>query len=134
MRFRRLTNILDSRAQFHQCSTYSFYARRSRMRKKDSQVSSVIWHFWDLRACKKRQSSQQCHLALLGHTSVKAARKTLVKLTIVLSPLVKWVVLPLQVLNWRVLWAQEFGTGKNISITLTLKLFWTFGNLLVKNT
>jgi len=30
---------------------------------------------------KKRQSSQQCHLALLGPTSVKAARKTLVKLT-----------------------------------------------------
>jgi hypothetical protein len=30
----------------------------------------------------KRQSSQQCHLALLGHTSVKAARKTLVKLTL----------------------------------------------------
>jgi len=38
---------IDSRAQFHQHSTYSFYARRSRMRKK-------------------RQSSQQCHLALLG--------------------------------------------------------------------
>jgi len=30
---------------------------------------------------KKRQSSQQCGLALLGPTSVKAARKTLVKLT-----------------------------------------------------
>jgi hypothetical protein len=30
---------------------------------------------------KKRQSSQQCHLALLGRTSVKAAHKTLVKLT-----------------------------------------------------
>ncbi len=36
--------------QFHQRSTYSFYAGRSRMRKKDSQVSSVVWHFWDLRA------------------------------------------------------------------------------------
>jgi hypothetical protein len=36
---------VDYRAQFHQCSTYSFYARRSRMRKKDSQVSSVIWRF-----------------------------------------------------------------------------------------
>jgi hypothetical protein len=31
--------------------------------------------------CKKRQSSQQCHLALLELTSLKAARKTLVKLT-----------------------------------------------------
>jgi hypothetical protein len=30
---------------------------------------------------KKRQSSQQCHLALLGHTSIKAAHKMLVKLT-----------------------------------------------------
>ncbi len=30
---------------------------------------------------KKRQSSQQCHLALLGPASVKPARKTLVKLT-----------------------------------------------------
>jgi len=30
---------------------------------------------------KKRQSSQQCHLALLGPTRVKAAPKTLVKLT-----------------------------------------------------
>ncbi len=30
---------------------------------------------------KKRQSSQQCHLALLGPMSVKAASRTLVKLT-----------------------------------------------------
>ncbi len=30
---------------------------------------------------QKRQSSQQCRLALLGPTSVKAVRKTLVKLT-----------------------------------------------------
>jgi len=30
---------------------------------------------------KKRQSSQQCHLVLLGPTSIKAARKALVKLT-----------------------------------------------------
>jgi len=30
---------------------------------------------------KKRKSSQQCHLALSGPTSVKAARKMLVKLT-----------------------------------------------------
>jgi len=40
----------------------SFYAHRSQMRKK-------------------RQSSWQCCLALLGPMSVKAARKTLVKLT-----------------------------------------------------
>ncbi len=40
-------------AQFHQRSTYSFYASRSQMGKK-------------------RQSSQQCHLALLGPKSVKA--------------------------------------------------------------
>ncbi len=54
----------NTRAQFHQRSTYSFYTHRSRMRKK-------------------RHSSQQCHLALFGPTSVKAApaRKTLVKLT-----------------------------------------------------
>ncbi len=49
-------------AQFHQRSTYSFYARRSQTRKK-------------------RQSSQQCHLVLLGPTSVKAAQKMLVKST-----------------------------------------------------
>jgi len=54
-----------SLAQFHQRSTYSFYVCRFRMRKK-------------------RQSSQQCHLALLGPTSVKAARKMLVKLTLCL--------------------------------------------------
>ncbi len=51
-----------SLAQFHQRSRYSFYACRSQMRKK-------------------RQSSQQCHLALLGPMSLKAASKTLVKLT-----------------------------------------------------
>jgi len=55
-------SIVYSWAQFHQRSTYSFYARRSRMRKK-------------------RQSSHQYHLALLGPTSVKAARRTLMKLT-----------------------------------------------------
>jgi len=53
---------LDPWAQFHQRSMYSFCACRSRMRKK-------------------KQSSQQCHLPLLGPTSVKAACKTLVKLT-----------------------------------------------------
>jgi len=31
--------------------------------------------------CAKRQSCQQCHLALLGPTIVKAAHKTLVKFT-----------------------------------------------------
>jgi len=49
-------------AQFHQRSTYSFYTSRSRMRKT-------------------RQSSQPCHLALLGPTSVKAAHKPLMKST-----------------------------------------------------
>jgi len=53
---------LHIRAQFHQRSMYSFYARRSQM-------------------CKKRQSSWQCRLALLGPTSVKAVSKMLVKLT-----------------------------------------------------
>jgi len=53
---------IDTWAQFDQRSTYSFYTHRFRM-------------------CKKRQSSQQCHLVLLGLTSLKAAHKTLVKLT-----------------------------------------------------
>jgi len=30
---------------------------------------------------KKKQSNQQCHLALLEPTSIKAARKTVMKLT-----------------------------------------------------
>ena len=42
---------IDTWAQFHQRSMYSFYVCRSQTRKK-------------------RQSSQQCHLALLGPTSV----------------------------------------------------------------
>jgi len=54
--------LLSFWAQFHRRSTYSFYARRSPMRKK-------------------RQSSQQCCLALFGSTSVKVVRKTLMKLT-----------------------------------------------------
>jgi len=49
-------------AQFHQRSVYCFYACRSQKRKK-------------------RQPSWQCCLALLGPTNVKAACKTLVKLT-----------------------------------------------------
>jgi len=48
--------------QFLQRSTYSFYARKSRMRKK--------------------QSSQQCHLTLLGPTGVKAAHWMLMKSTL----------------------------------------------------
>jgi len=51
-----------TRAQFHQRSMYSFYARRSQMRKN-------------------RQSSWQCCLTLLGPTSVKAVHKTLMKLS-----------------------------------------------------
>jgi hypothetical protein len=62
------TRLKDTRAQFHQHSTYSFT------------------HI-DIPNAQKRQSSQQCHLALLGSTSLKAASKTLVKLTPVLSRL-----------------------------------------------
>ncbi len=51
---------IDIWAQFHQCFTQSFYMRRSQMQKNDSQV---------------------VNLTLLGSTSVKAASKTLVKLT-----------------------------------------------------
>jgi len=40
---------IDTWAQYHQRFTCSFYAQRARMRKKDSQVSSVFWLFWDLR-------------------------------------------------------------------------------------
>jgi len=50
----------DTRGQFQQHSINSFYAPRSWMHKKESQ---------------------QCHLALLGPTSVKAAHKMLVKMT-----------------------------------------------------
>ncbi len=42
-------------AQFHQCSTYSFYARGTQKRKKDSQVISLF--------------------TLSGSTRVKAERK-----------------------------------------------------------
>jgi hypothetical protein len=59
---------IETWAQFHPRSSYSFYTRRSPMHKK-------------------RQSSQQCLLALLGPTSVKAARQMLVKLTPVDSQL-----------------------------------------------
>jgi len=44
-------------------------------------VLSAAFTNVDPKCAKKRQSSQQCHLALLGPMSVKAARKTLVKLT-----------------------------------------------------
>jgi len=37
------------RAQFHQCSTYSFYACRSRKRKKILMTSLYFFRFWDLR-------------------------------------------------------------------------------------
>ncbi len=38
-------------AQFHQPSTYRFYARGAQKRKKDSQVISLL-HFLDLQALK----------------------------------------------------------------------------------
>jgi hypothetical protein len=44
--------VLTPGLKFHQHSMYSFYAGRSQMRKKDCQVISVIWRFWDLRALK----------------------------------------------------------------------------------
>jgi len=52
-----------SRAQFHQRSSDSFYAPRSRMRKN-------------------RQSSQHCHFTFLGSASVKVVRWTLMKSTL----------------------------------------------------
>jgi len=52
-------------SQIHQHSTYSFYARRSQKRKKDCYVFNLF--------------------TLSGSTSIKAARKTLVKLTVVLK-------------------------------------------------
>ncbi len=52
---------IETWGQFHQHFTGSFYTFRSQMQKKDSQVISVFLHF-------------------LGPTSVKAARKLLVKL------------------------------------------------------
>jgi len=51
----------QTRAQFHQHSTYSFYARGAQKFKKDSQVISLFM--------------------LSGSTSVKAVRRTLMKLT-----------------------------------------------------
>jgi len=48
--------------QFHQWFTLSLYVRRSQMRRKDSQVTSVVLRF-------------------LGPTSVKAVRKMLMKST-----------------------------------------------------
>jgi len=39
-------------ARFHQCSTYSFYARSSPKRKNSSQVVIIFLRFWDLRTQK----------------------------------------------------------------------------------
>ena len=54
--------VVDTWAQFHQRSTYSFYARRSQKRKKI-------------------QLSHKYLFTLLGSTGAKAARRTLMKLT-----------------------------------------------------
>jgi len=43
---------IDTWSRFHQCSSYSFYARRSRKRKKYSKVISIFLPFWDLWAQK----------------------------------------------------------------------------------
>ena len=53
--------LLNIRGQFHQCSTSSFYAQRSQKRKETVKLSSFI--------------------AFLGSVHIKAARRTLVKLT-----------------------------------------------------
>jgi hypothetical protein len=37
--------FIVNRAQFHQRSMYSFYARRSQKRKKDSQVVNLFYTF-----------------------------------------------------------------------------------------
>ncbi len=47
---RRNVDEIETRAQLHQHSTFSFYIRRFKCAKKESQVSGVILHFWDLRA------------------------------------------------------------------------------------
>ena len=54
-----ISEFEDVRAQFHQRSTYSFYACRSQKRKKDTYDLTVF----------------------LGSTSVKAVLRTLMKLT-----------------------------------------------------
>jgi len=67
-----------TRCQFHQQYTQRFYLRRSLMRKKDSQVSSVILCFWDCTSvninCKKLMKLTQgegngetSSNSLLGH-------------------------------------------------------------------
>ncbi len=43
-----LVHGLPTRCQFHQRFTSSFYACRSQKRKKDCQVISVFFRFWDL--------------------------------------------------------------------------------------
>ena len=54
-------NMMSSRVQFHQCSMSSFYARRSQNRKKTVKSSSFF--------------------VLSGSASIKAAHRTLMKLT-----------------------------------------------------
>jgi len=46
--WQRGEDLTESRAQFHQRSTYIFYARGAQKRKKDSQVVSIFLRFWDL--------------------------------------------------------------------------------------
>jgi len=68
MNRRSPTSPFVNRFQFHQHFTSSFYACRSRKRKKYSQVVSLFLHFWDL------------------GRYVKAAHKMLAKLTSELTP------------------------------------------------
>jgi len=44
-----LPSRMYSRRQFHQRSTFSFYARRSQKHKKTVKLS-IFLHFWDLQA------------------------------------------------------------------------------------
>ncbi len=60
--FHKYVGKINPRCQFHQHSTSSFYACRSQKRKK---IPMTLLYFF----------------TLLGSTSVKAAHKTLVKLT-----------------------------------------------------
>ncbi len=53
---------IDTRVEFHQCSTYYFYACRSQKRKKNTVSHKYLF-------------------TPSGSTSAKAVRKTLVKLT-----------------------------------------------------
>ncbi len=95
--FKLVVNI--DRAQFHQQSTYNFYARGAQKLKKDGQVISIFTlaesmserlNFINV-LCKaftladpksvKKTVKLSIIFTLLGSTCIKAVRKTLVKLS-----------------------------------------------------